>query len=696
MRKILLVIIFIYSSQVLSSGNDGIFCILEQAASKVSDYFSSSSKVQPVDKVVYVPNPDGTVSKARILGNNNDGYLYIQRYNPDGSIAPRAEKVSESSLTSKRAARVANEGKFDGSEGVYLRGDLPPRPNQIGYMYIDGVKKPVVIVSSDGGKVKVSELLDDGTLKVKEGESELVTKEVSLDRLSRTPPNNKVVFESEEALDPSRFVPRDGEVLNGSEGIYLRSDSPGQDYPKKNNIVFVYNNKGVKVPAVVDHVNYDRGLIVVAEVLPDGRLAERAMTVSYDQLSRSIASGYQRTNTAGRVAASSPEVVSTGSRVLRTVDGSTEAFILDDVLAFGNDLDTVEDLMRSFGLTPKHALEVDNARYTFSDIFLDDSGRKWAYAVVEVDGRKYLRTVYLSQSQNSWRLLPAVRPDGGYDKLDYIMDEDAINMPNQVQKFLGDLSSEKVVDLSHVDGINEEIVKGVHRKKGRMQNPPDEHYPPSRITVHDLVSPYSGDKLQVARGHPKTPPAHVDIPTEAAKPDFSRIVETKETYSRVSGTIKEHTYLSQDGTVRYIIAQSSDNKVWVKAVESTDPRINEFGLRSNQMDVGDLTTPLWEYGEQIPWQFTGPQNSADAFYSSAWNYVSDIPIIDEWYKATGVAKPPKDLTRFNWIELPEIMFNSQLICKVKYPNYLINLSSGKKELLPHPPIGDLYHQTPVN
>ena len=103
-------------------------------------------------------------------------------------------------------------------------------------------------------------------------------------------------------------------------------------------------------------------------------------------------------------------------------------------------------------------------------------------------------------------------------------------------------------------------------------------------------------------------PQQVQIP-EAQRPDFSRPPRlTYQTDTAVAGRVDAEVFTSRDGTLDYTIFRDAEGHAWVANVGEAGADINSHGVRTQSVDPGELTTPRWEYHEQIPPRFQGARH----------------------------------------------------------------------------------------
>jgi hypothetical protein len=312
---------------------------------------------------------------------------------------------------------------------------------------------------------------------------------------------------------------------------------------------------------------------------------------------------------------------------------------------FGADAEKHIALATKLGLMPDHEITVGNAKYKVGEPFDIGQGRYGVLIEVEVDGKRYMRVAYRSNSQGGFRLLPARNKElaahfaPGYDKA---IGEHAIMLPNAVDELLsqrvvsGDVRTDVPPDQAQQVFEGGVPVNRTIEDYDQYTHSPD-HVGNSVRSVNILAE--ARDQLKTGSGHDLTSPTQVRIADPKARPDFSRPVRTYRTETSVAGPVDALVYRSHDGKLEYVVYKDAENHVWIKSVSVVDPKITAHGVSSVAIDAGALTTPYWEYRQQIPHEYIGETNPRRSEYSSAWDYLKQMPEIRAWYEANGVRMP---------------------------------------------------------
>jgi hypothetical protein len=135
-------------------------------------------------------------------------------------------------------------------------------------------------------------------------------------------------------------------------------------------------------------------------------------------------------------------------------------------------------------------------------------------------------------------------------------------------------------------------------------------------------------------------PSEIRIKKPNLNPDFSNPVDSYEITTGTSGRVQVEVYKSKDASLSFTVMKDSDGKVWIADVYPNHSSLNQFGIPAKQPDLGDLAAPRWEYKVQVhPDYDRGIPNPMDSEYISNWNYVREIPVIQDYYRSKGLAVP---------------------------------------------------------
>ncbi len=96
----------------------------------------------------------------------------------------------------------------------------------------------------------------------------------------------------------------------------------------------------------------------------------------------------------------------------------------------------------------------------------------------------------------------------------------------------------------------------------------------------------------------------------------------------IRGEISAQSFTSADGSLEYLFYTDDGGRAWIGQVDNLDSPINEFGVRSEPIDPGSLTTPAIEYDTQVPPGFAGP--SVGNGYVDISQYTHSLPPVRDY------------------------------------------------------------------
>jgi hypothetical protein len=300
-------------------------------------------------------------------------------------------------------------------------------------------------------------------------------------------------------------------------------------------------------------------------------------------------------------------------------------------------------LATQLGVMPSEVVSVGGATFKVGKLFDIGDGRVAALFEVEVNGQRYMRVAYRSNSQGGFRVLPA-RNQGvpyvpGYDKA---IGEHAIMVPNEVEELLSrNLVADKVRrDLTQEQA--DKVFEGAVPINRSMQDWANFQNSPDHIKHHVTEQKILGeakDTLRTANGGEMAVPNQVAIADQAHRPNFKNLVRTYSTSTAVAGDVTAMVYRSHDGSLEYVLYRDATGRVWFKSVSKVDSEITAQGVRAVAVDADALCTPLWEYAKQVPHGYAGARHPTQPNYVDAWKYLSQMPEIQAYYAETGQRMP---------------------------------------------------------
>ena len=286
-------------------------------------------------------------------------------------------------------------------------------------------------------------------------------------------------------------------------------------------------------------------------------------------------------------------------------------------------------------LMPSQSIRVTGADdVKIGKFFQDEKGRILTIAQVTVDGKSTHRVFYRSLSQSVFRVLPAIN-GRHYDKG---IGENALTLPPEVQAALSERA--RSLNRSSLDTLDPRELDGII--------PVDNYknYLRSNDHVSHAIEQNTILKRKIKRDIPDNDgryfanPRNIRIEHEGNRPNYERHTSSYRLTSSVYGEVTAYVYPSNNGRLEYTLLKDENNKVWFGDVGNRQTSLSPHGLRSDAIDPGrELTMPLWEYEQQIPQGYNVDREKRGR-YSSAWNYIREMPEIQRWYHENNMQIPP--------------------------------------------------------
>lgn len=276
--------------------------------------------------------------------------------------------------------------------------------------------------------------------------------------------------------------------------------------------------------------------------------------------------------------------------------------------------------MREEGMVPEVKFSLPNGAMFLSKVKRKDD-RLYAQAIIALnDGTKSSVTAYQSNSQGVWRL--TVSPGPGH--IHKGPGEQFMTLDSAIQKHLHSQvpAGSLAVELRHL------CVTDCHE--------PEDYA--SQATRALMTS--NAPKLSTYSA-PLTPPG--DLKVEGAlKPNFGVLIDTYKVNLPLTGLTNFFVYASEDESCEYIMAQGEDGRAWVAHAGPKNAAYSASGFPRKGVDFAELTSPLWEYHEQLAFTYRStpyePHPKKESYYLN-WRYVKEIPLIQAWYQSRGEAMP---------------------------------------------------------
>lgn len=292
-------------------------------------------------------------------------------------------------------------------------------------------------------------------------------------------------------------------------------------------------------------------------------------------------------------------------------------------------------------LQPQHSVEIGGRPAQISNFFQDDGGRKFAVVRMETANGPRDAVFYRSNSQAMFRQLPSYHANGWYDKGLSHIGEDALTAGPELQaalnKQLAKADPKKIakVDLEELDGVVPVVKDRYDPAYAKLQESAD--YPGGadykvRHVMDDATTP-----LEDSVGREFARPRDVRLANAADAPDYSKAVRNYEFETPAYGKVQAEVYASKNGDLEYTVLKDSEGRVWFGDVGTAGADLTERGLRREIVKAQELTTPLWEYSQQIPKGYGSGIKKGS--YELNWKYVSEMPDIQRYYREKGLAMP---------------------------------------------------------
>lgn len=284
---------------------------------------------------------------------------------------------------------------------------------------------------------------------------------------------------------------------------------------------------------------------------------------------------------------------------------------------------------------PKFKMSIDEVTYYYSEPFQFDSSNIAVMALVQVDDKVYPRIFYRSNSQACWRVMPAVAK-GDYKRLGKGLGESDTQVPIALNLALQDLSTNSGRNPSAQDLVKTGVdFTATYKDKTSIE---------PLVHVAESAEKWFEKGGNIIMRCPA--PAAIKLPEkQSLHPNFKTCVTTKTFTDPHYGKLVAKVYLSHDESLQYQFYEAEDGRVFLSGVERIkDNPINIFGVREKALDLNGMDAPLLEYWNQVP---RGHEPSANppfyqsSKYTSNWNYLRELEVIQLYYSEQGRELPPK-------------------------------------------------------
>ena len=330
-----------------------------------------------------------------------------------------------------------------------------------------------------------------------------------------------------------------------------------------------------------------------------------------------------------------------------SLSGSERVQFLTDSRKAGQiDVDAARGLLKELNLPPaKSFMSDEGARVTLSQPFKDADGRVFVVAEIEKNGKTTFQTMYRSNSQSVYRVLPARNKFRGrvpgYDKGP---GEEFLTVSSQFQKEITETVAKQqnfiVRDPADLEGI-----LPVNRSMDDWfkYSSSSDAVQKSNAPQVELLKP-SDKPLTDSVGRTFSKPEDLVIADQRTAPDYSNTINQYQIDSPVYGKVEANVYRSKNGQIEYTLLRDEKGRAWFGEVANIGQGNNANGLRVGNISE-ELSHPLWEYHlptqghSQIPAGYVGARHPTHGSYHDMWNYIKDIPDIKRWYLEKGIPIP---------------------------------------------------------
>lgn len=285
------------------------------------------------------------------------------------------------------------------------------------------------------------------------------------------------------------------------------------------------------------------------------------------------------------------------------------------------------------GLVPHKSIKLDGCTIGFSKSFTSHN-HSLALGYVRTAEKVKVVSYYFSRSQATWRLLPDYVSDQkahgqGIGLFGKGYTEESTILPEKLQAELN--NNLRLGNLTLTEEEAEFAIAGTAKR----YSTPEEYarnlkQGTMRGDFYREVNPTPFVKLSNNKlGLQKSTPESLDI-TGPFAPNFKNINRPQKIDSPLYGEMNSYIVNSYNSMLRYNFSVDSKNHVFIAGTE-VDSALSSDGVRTEWAQLGDLSTPLYDYERQTGGY--GDQNDRlpGTSYISMWrNYLSKMPIIQKF------------------------------------------------------------------
>ncbi len=290
---------------------------------------------------------------------------------------------------------------------------------------------------------------------------------------------------------------------------------------------------------------------------------------------------------------------------------------------------SVDDIYRN-GLEPHYKISFGNIQFIFSSRTYAISDRRPAVVgYVKTSGTEIIaRSFYLSGSHVVWKYLPRYLPQwigDGIRWYDKGFNEQSISLPPPLQEAIAEISG---INNPPIEIEDSNLIFAGTAREIPMIDPKNQHIT-YQNEVREKPIRLSGN-LSTGQPGRLVPPEKLKLDNEGDFPDFDTVIRTWEQFSPIYGQVTVETYKSINGEYEYMFCQDKNNRVWIGACD-TSTHIGSTGLREKWVDIGDLSTPAFQYKQEAD-KYGNPEMTNGCYVDMYKNYLSKVPLIKEYLR----------------------------------------------------------------
>lgn len=344
------------------------------------------------------------------------------------------------------------------------------------------------------------------------------------------------------------------------------------------------------------------------------------------------------------------------------------------------------ELYHSLKLYPVKKIEHKNAVYHISELFKFETHipsigtqRYGVFISIEIDGVKYFRFFYKSDSHGIFRLAPFVQYYQGNNSAGETISsiiwyskgigEGSLALPPKLQIYL----AKEISKGSHRSDINInhvfELIASYNEAGEMLPNESSEQYVERRNRLFDdfkskqdalmakevsfvrdlLIKPLFEERSFIYKGEESSDvfarPESIGFRSSGFTPDYRMgPLESEDYFINYYGEVSGFEYLSKNKNISYYILKNHEGKIWIPSVSilGGESKITSYGVPSKALSNDDalFLIPLWERSKNIHPDYRSSQKiPREEKYQSSWVYLRGILIIKEFYETLGIPVP---------------------------------------------------------